>query len=89
MVLVVAGRAVQRLEASARLGTSERIVDRVDRVRCGRGGAGVFGEGRVHLVQGWRALQMETTRAELITTGLVPWCRARGKDESMRTIDRI
>lgn len=91
MVLVVAGRAVQRLEASARLGTSERTVERVDRGRCGRGGAGVFAEGRVHLLQGWQALQMETetesARAELITTCLVvPWCRARGRDENMRTM---
>lgn len=92
MVLVVAGRAVQRLEASARLGTSERTVERVDRMdrgRCGRGGAGVFAEGRVHLLQGWRMLQMETesARAELITTCLVvPWCRARGRDENMRTM---
>lgn len=92
MVLVVAGRAAQRLEASARLGTSERTVERVDRMdrgRCGRGGAGVFAEGRVHLLQGWRMLQMETesARAELITTCLVvPWCRARGRDENMRTM---
>ena len=52
MVLVVAGGAVQRLEASAWLVASGRIVDEVDRGRCGRGGADVFAEGRVHLLQG-------------------------------------